>query len=268
MIVQFSQGAAYVWRGMGLLNRPGVRRFVIIPLLINILVFAAAIGVSVYYIDAWFDHWLPRWLEWLRWILWPLFALATLLIVFYSFTLIANVIAAPFNGLLAERIEAEVTGTNPPSFPGWRAFLTNAISAVLNELRKLVYFLVRAVPLLILFFIPGLNLAAPFLWFIFGAWMLALEYADAPMGNYALGFQDGRRLMTQHRLLALGFGSAMSLLTLIPVVNFLAMPTGVVGATVMWVERLRTQTLLGKSYESMSPAKRPANKNGAQRRRS
>jgi CysZ protein len=52
----------------------------------------------------------PDWLGWLEWLLWPVFILALLIIVFYSFTLIANLIASPFNGLLAEKTEALLTG--------------------------------------------------------------------------------------------------------------------------------------------------------------
>ncbi len=37
-------------------------------------------------------------------------------------------------------------------------------------------------------------------------------------------------------MMVMGFGGATLFLTLIPVVNFLAMPTAVAGATVMWAE--------------------------------
>ena len=41
--------------------------------------------------------------------------------------------------------------------------------------------------------------------------------------------------------LALGFGAGLMLMTLVPVLNFLAMPVGVTGATALWVERLKNQ---------------------------
>lgn len=53
---------------------------------------------------------LPNWLHWLDWLLWPIVVLALLIIVFYSFTLVANLIASPFNGILAEKAEAILTG--------------------------------------------------------------------------------------------------------------------------------------------------------------
>ncbi|MEZ5582290.1 MAG: hypothetical protein R3F37_05475 [Candidatus Competibacteraceae bacterium] len=45
-------------------------------------------------------------------------------------------------------------------------------------------------PLLVLFVIPGVNVIAPLLWLVFGAWMLALQYADYPMGNHGLRFRS------------------------------------------------------------------------------
>jgi CysZ protein len=82
---------------------------------------------------------------------------------------------------------------------------------------------------------------APFVWLAFTAWMLAFEYADAPMANHDLTFRDERRLLAQNRFLALGFGGAVLLMTSVPVLNFFVMPVGVAGATAMWVERLRPQ---------------------------
>jgi len=238
MIGHFTSGARYVARGFGLITQRGIRRYVIIPLLINFSLFGAAIWFGASQFEAFLDWLLPAWLEWARWILWPLFAVTALLVVFYTFTLIANLVGAPFNGLLAERLEARLTGqTLPPQ--SWAHIFRAGITAILNELRKLGYVLVRAIPLLILFLIPGLNIFAPFAWLAFSAWMLALEYADAPMGNHDLTFHDGRRLLGENKPLALGFGGAVLLMTSVPVLNFFVMPVGVAGATAMWVERLQ-----------------------------
>jgi CysZ protein len=238
MIIQFTRGARYVARGFKLINLPGIRRYVIIPILINLALFGAATWYGIDRFEAFLDWLLPRWLDWVRWILWPLFALTTLLIVFYTFTLLANLIGAPFNGLLAERLEARLTGRPAPDSQGTGYLVRSGLIAVVSELRKLGYMLARTIPLLILFLIPGLNVLAPFAWLAFSAWMLALEYVDAPMGNHDLTFHDGRRLLGENRPLALGFGGAVLMMTSFPVLNFIAMPVAVAGATALWVERL------------------------------
>ena len=103
----------------------------------------------------------------------------------------------------------------------------------------MAYFIAWSVPFLVLFIIPGVNLAAPILWFIFSAWMLALEYCDYPMGNHGIPFRDQRRLLRKHGLLNLGFGTATLVATSIPIVNLFAMPAAVAGATALWLENMR-----------------------------
>lgn len=231
-------GAAYLLRGLRLIREPGIRRFVVIPLAVNTLLFAALIWYGASEFNAFIDWLLPGWLEWLRWLLWPLFALTVLLVVFYLFILVANLICAPFNGLLAARIEQRLTGTYPgASATGWKETLAGTLPAIFSEVGKLLYFVAWSIPLLILFLIPGINVIAPFLWLAFSARMLAMEYLDYPMGNHGLTFTEQRGRQREKPMLVLGFGGAALLLTLIPVLNFLAMPAAVAGATAMWVEQ-------------------------------
>jgi CysZ protein len=182
--------------------------------------------------------WLPDWLAWLHWLLWLLFVLTMLVVIFYAFSLVANAIAAPFNGLLAERVEKMVNPDSgiqpPPAESSWRDLLFSPLA----ELRKLLYFIGWAIPVVVVSFVPAANVAAPVLWVVSTSWMLALEYADYPLGNRGLNLQAQRGLLRQHWLLALGFGGMTLLLTLIPVLNFLAMPAAVVGATLMWNQEL------------------------------
>ena len=234
-------GPHYLLEGLRLIRQPGLRRYVAIPLLISTTVFAGAIfGVSHwldYLINPLLDY-LPAWLNWLRYLLMPLFYLAAVLIIFYSFSLITNLIAAPFNGMLAEAVEQHLTGQTIET-GGWKAIMKDLLPSIFAELRKLLYFIVRAIPLGLLFLIPGINLGAPFIWGLFSAWMLAIEYIDYPMANHLLHFSAQKKLLRQRRLLSYGFGGSSLLMTMIPVVNFFAMPVSVAGATAMWVGELK-----------------------------
>ena len=235
-------GASYLIRGLRMITRPGIRPFVMIPLAVNIAVFSLLIWLGIDQFELLMDRFLPddeSWLAWLRWLLWPLFAIAILLIVFYSFTVIANLIAAPFNGLLAEKVEQRLGGSLPQQTGGFKQVMKDLLPALLSELRKISYFLLRAIPLLILFIIPGINLIAPFLWIAFGAWFLALEYGDYPMANHGLAFKAQRRRLRQTRLTALAFGGSLTLMMMVPLLNFVAMPAAVAGATIFWHERLQ-----------------------------
>ena len=230
--------SGYLLCGFKLILLPGLRRFVILPLLINTLVFTALIwsGVSQFnHLLTWLLSFLPSWRCWLEWLLWPLFVLLLLVVAFFSFSLVVNLIGAPFNGLLAEAVEQHLTGRNPAP-QTWASFMKQLIPALFDELRKILYFLLWSIPFLLLFLIPVINIVAPFVWMAFSAWVLALQYLDYPMGNHGLSFSLQRQTLQKKRLAALSFGGATLVATLIPVVNFLVMPAAVAGATALWLE--------------------------------
>lgn len=228
-------GFSYVLRGFSLMWRPGIRRFTLIPLAINLLLFGLGLWGVLHYARQSLDHWLPSWLDWLSWLLLPILLIGLLLMAFFTFTIMANFIAAPFNALLAEQLEAELTGKPTPEDN--RSFWQLTKTTVAAEWRKFRYFLTYAIPLTVLWFVPGLNLLAPVLWFAFSAWMMALQYVDAPAGNHHMSFEAQRTWLKSIPMTSLTFGTAMTGMTMVPVLNFLALPVGVCGATAFWVER-------------------------------
>lgn len=239
----FAGGARQLLRGFSLLREPGIRRFVMIPLAINLIVFTGLVWLAVDRFDALVNMLtpqLPQWLAWLAWLAWVLFAILAALLVFYTFTLLANLIGAPFNGFLAEHVARHLGVENPQLAD--RPISRQMLEDIGQEFRKLGYFLSRAAGLallsLVLVFIPLLNAVIPLLWFAFGAWMLALEYSDFHLANQGYRFASERALLRKNLSTSLGFGAAAALATLIPVVNFLVMPAAVAGATALWCERL------------------------------
>ena len=83
--------------------------FVLIPLIINISIFIG-LSVLIYYkFNEYYNYFLiilPSWLSWLHYLLFPLFFIIILFIISFFFSTVANWIAAPFNGILAEKAEA------------------------------------------------------------------------------------------------------------------------------------------------------------------
>ena len=233
-------GPMYAMKGFRLIRRPGLRRYVLIPLLVNIVLFTSAIWLSATYFDAYMTELLPQGYDWLEWFLWPLFAVTMLLTMFYTFTLVANFICAPFNGLLAEAVENSLTGKAQSENTSLMQALKDTPKSLWSEVRKLIYFLSRAIPLLILFFIPVVNILAPFLWIAFSSSLLAKEYFDYPMANHGHSFDKQREILKQHRVGSLSFGGSIMVLTMIPIVNFIVMPLAVAGATAMYLEKIKT----------------------------
>ena len=233
-------GPAYLREGLALLRKPGLRRYVVMPLLVNVLLFGGLIwwafgwvdSASQYLIDR-----LPAWLHWLSQLVVPVFVLTSLVLIFYSFSIFANLIAAPFNGLLAEAVEGQLTGK--PLQGDWRQVMRDILPSVFSELRKMLYFALRAVPLLVLLLVPAVNVVASLLWLLFSAWMMTVQYIDYPMANHGLFFKQQRARLRKRPLLAWSFGGTVMLCTMIPLVNFFVMPAAVAGATLIWVREGR-----------------------------
>jgi CysZ protein len=208
----------------------------VVPLLVNVLLFGALIGLAFGWVEdssRYLVARLPEWLQWLSYLVIPVFVLVSLVVIFYSFSIVANLIAAPFNGMLAEAVECHLTGKRLEG--DWRQLLRDIVPSIASEVRKLLYFALRALPLLVLLMVPLVNLAASVLWVLFSAWMMAVQYVDFPMGNHQLFFKDQRARLRKRPLLAWSFGGLVMVLTLVPVVNFFVMPVAVAGATVLWV---------------------------------
>ena len=237
------QGARYLFRGFSIIHQKGVRRYAYIPIAINTTLFSFAIWYGLSKFDQWMaaltPSWLPDWaFSFLMWFLWPIFAVFLLLLVFFTFSIVANILAAPFNGALAEAVELKLSGEIPPSI-AWQKIIQDSPKMIFNEIRKLVYLIIWMIPILILSFIPILNFFTPLLWLLFSSWILALDYHDYPMGNHQLLFREQRAILRQKRSIALGFGLATMGATMIPVVNFFVIPAAVAGATALFMEQLK-----------------------------
>jgi CysZ protein len=59
------------------------------------------------------------------------------------------------------------------------------------------------------------------------------------MGNHGLRSREQKRRLGEKRFLSMGFGGAVTIATMTPILNFLVMPAAVAGATAMWVKQLR-----------------------------
>ena len=243
-------GPQYLGEGLKLVLSPGLRLFVLLPLTINLILFTALIVVSMQQFAGWVDTFmpsLPSWLSFLEYVLWPLFVVLVLLMVFFTFTLLANIIAAPFNGFLAEKVEVVVRGQDDfPPF-SWAELMAMVPRTLGREMRKLGYFLPRAIGLLILSFIPVVNLIAAPLWLLFGVWMMAVQYIDYPADNNKLSWQDMLAWLREKRWQSLGFGGITYAALLVPGLNILMMPAAVAGATVFWVRERQEQALTSTS---------------------
>ena len=232
-------GFRYFIQGAKLLLRPELRAFVLLPLLVNVLFFGLGAVLIFSYASGWINGLtaqLPTWLAWTAWLIWLVLTILVIVTVFWGFNLMANMIAAPFNGLLAEKTQLLLTG-EPVDGGKWSDLMAMVPRTVAREFSKWMYLLPRVILLFVLGWIPVVNLIMPWAWLAFGAWMMAIQYVDYPMDNNKISFKDMKKRLGQKKRLHLAFGGSVSVMLLIPIINFFAMPVAVVGATMLWVEQ-------------------------------
>lgn len=235
----------YFVQGAKIIVQPGFRRFIFIPLLVNLLIF---ILLTASFYNAFQDltggilDWLPGWLDWLIWLIWPLAIFLFLITYGYSFNLITNFIAAPFFGILAEKIETHLTGVEVPSEP-WGQLIPRTLQ---REATKLLYFITRGLLVILIilacFFIPGVNIIGALIGGLWSCWCMAVQYSDYPADNHQLTFVELRRRLNQEPVTSYAYGGIILLGSMLPFLNIIVTPIAVAGATVMWVKQLSSMT--------------------------
>jgi len=248
-------GASHFLKGFELIQTPGLRSFVLIPLLVNLLLFSVAFYFLYLQLEVFFaylDDFLPDFLSWLNVVLWPLAIISCLVVFSFIFSSVANWISAPFNGVLAEKVECYLTGKPAPE-SSFNEIIKDIPRTLSREWTKLAYYIPKAIGCLILFFIPVIGqTVAPVLWLVFSAWMMAIQYCDYPFDNHKKDFSVLREQLAQDRGCALSFGGMTMLFAMIPIVNFIVMPVAICGATSLWVERYREHHLTNDSLADWS----------------
>ena len=142
-----NSGAGYFIKGFELIRTKGIRRFVFIPLFVNLIIFGIAFAYLFRKIDDYMQQlsqWYPSWLEFITYLLFPLALVSTVILFSFIFSAVANWLAAPFNGLLSEKMEAILTKQSPPS--GNAMDVVKDIPRTLSrEWCKLKYYIPRAI---------------------------------------------------------------------------------------------------------------------------
>ena len=102
---------------------------------------------------------------------------------------------------------------------------------------KTKLYLPRAIGFFLLMWI--LPLIGQVIWFLFIAWMMAIQYIDYPFDNHKIPFSQMKVALKQKQGLSYSFGMTVTLFSMIPIVNFIVMPVAICGATAMWVDKYK-----------------------------
>ena len=220
--------------GFTLARHPALRHYVWLPMLVSLVVCVLGLYLAFdYLIDA-TDRWiasLPEWLSWLDLILTPLLYVAGVLGGAWLFGLLAVLIASPFLGAFSLALERVRFGSAPEIAT---SIWMDIGSSIAREVRKLAYYLPRLLAVFLITLIPVVNVIAPVIWLLFGAWTLAVQFVDYPTENRQRPFRETLSMLKSNRAAALTFGLCATAALMIPLLNFLLIPVAVAGGTLLW----------------------------------
>ncbi|BFU60871.1 MULTISPECIES: sulfate transporter CysZ [Rodentibacter] len=249
---EIKSGFHYFVMGWHFIRQKGLRRFVIMPILMNILLLSGLFWLFISQVSTmidWVMGFLPDWLGFLSVILLVLSIGMILLLFYFIFTTLSGFIAAPFNGLLAEKLEKMLTG-EPINNDNWLDVMKDVPRMLRREWQKLWYSLPKIVGLFLLSFIPMVGQTiVPILTFLFTAWMMAIQYCDYPFDNHKVSFDVMKNALGEQRTQNLTFGALITCCTFIPLINLVIIPVAVCGATVMWVENYRERLRFDMNFD-------------------
>lgn len=159
---------------------------------------------------------------------------------YFLFTSITNLIAAPFNGLLSEKVEQYESGEHIAD-EGLVGLVKDIPRTLGRELQKMWYYLPRALGFFLLSLV--LPVIGQVIWFVWVCWMMAIQYLDYPFDNHKQPFTRMRFELRAQKGKTLSFGLGVTVLTMIPFINLIVMPLAVAGATSLWVDHYRRKAL-------------------------
>ena len=232
----FAVGFSYPFRaGHFLIANPKLLVYVMIPFLINTVVFTGAVWFGLDFFNETVITMIPQGDAWywviLYYFLWIIAVLATVLLVFFSFAIIGNLVASPFNDLLSERTEQLITGIRNDEPFRLAIFIRDSLHTVLDEALKMSAFLAGMLLLLLLNILPGFGAALyTVLSLLWTATFLVVEYTGYVFTRKKQKFADQRQFIAKRKGLSLGFGFGALCLLAIPFLQFFTIPLSVVGA--------------------------------------
>jgi CysZ protein len=221
-------------------SRPRLWKWLVMPAIVTLLVLVGlVIGVAALVdpLIAWVAAHVPSWLEAIvSWILRIVVIAGVGMAAMVIFVAVAGMIAGPFNEMLSEAVEEELTGKAGPPF-AFGTFVRDAFVGIAHALRRLALSLVWLVLLFVLGFVPVIGTIAAFaIGLYIAAGASAYDAYDAVMSRRGFSYAQKQAFLAKHRSRSMGLGGAITGLLFVPFVNLVALGLGATAATLATVE--------------------------------
>lgn len=222
-------------------NHPRLITYAVIPIIINTVLFVVFFYFSLGYFNRWLEALLPREQAWywvaLTYLLTVVLVLILLIIIVFTFTVLANLLASPFNDALSSRTETLALGLKSPEPFSIKAIIRETGRTIIEELKKIVFFLGTLALISLLNLVPVLGQV---LSLILGGLLtilwLGLNFLDYSLARH--GYRLGAKLkfVRSNFIPVFGYGLGVFAGLLVPVLNLAFIPLAVVGGTLLYLD--------------------------------
>ena len=230
----FVAGLGFFIRGVGCVAaRPRLWPWAAIPLVINTVLMIGVVAGAWYAWGLWGGTWADSW--WFAVLYWLGVVVVTavvMVIIFFVFTIVGSVLAAPFNDVLSEKVEERVLG-GPAEEPGGFAWFLREMIRAVRAAAALVSIQVGTLLFLAVFMLIPVVGGIPFL--LGSIVFAAMDFLDVIMDRKRFRTREKFAFVWNNLSLCMGFGVAAYVSLLVPGVNLLILPAGAAGATLLFL---------------------------------
>jgi len=233
-----------------LINKLGLWKYFGVPILISfftatiisILAWVLADNIGEYISKIWIWNWRAQTFRTISDIIGAAIVVA---VGFILYKHIIMALSAPFMSPVSEKIEAHLLGSNHPHRNSsnisqlWRGIRINS--------RNLVMELLLTIPILILFFVPIVNIFTSILLFLVQSYYAGFSNMDYTLERH-FRVNESIQFVKQNKGIAIGNGMVFMLMLFIPVIGIiLVLPLSVTASTIETVRIIQESEKLNVS---------------------
>ncbi|MDN3491666.1 EI24 domain-containing protein [Winogradskyella bathintestinalis] len=252
MIKNVVQGIKAYSGALAIISKLKLWKYFAVPIIISVIT-ATLIGLSAYGLSdnmgrfiakAWIWDWGKETFTSITTFIGAIIIIAIGLILYKH---IIMALSAPFMSPVSEKIEAYLTGVEKHQHRN-TSFQEQLWRGIRINVRNLGKELLITMPILLLKFIPVVNIFSTVLLFLVQAYYAGFGNMDYTLERH-FKYRESIRFVRQHRGIAIGNGLVFMLFLLIPVIGvILVLPMSVTAASLKTVELLKDKDLLRNDH--------------------
>lgn len=245
MIKNITSGIKAYFGAFSLISKLKLWKYFAVPMIISfvtaIVIFGSAYGLSdnigAFISKIWIWDWGKNTFSTISSFIGGLIIIVIGLILFKH---IIMALSAPFMSPVSEKIEAHLTGNAPHSHRK-TSFAQQLLRGIRINGRNLIMELLLTIPILLLKFIPVVNIFSTILLFLVQAYYAGFGNIDYTLERH-FQYKESLQFVRKNRGLAIGNGIVFLLFLLIPVIGvLLVLPLSVTAASKTTIELLNSQ---------------------------